>query len=245
MTELPQLFCLPPAGAGPSLFYPWTLRHRDRLKIHPVALPGHESRMAEPPPRSLDELADLLAAELAPNLRGRYAMFGYSMGAVLAYELGRRWARRGFPAPEMVFILACNPPDRLFDGREPLHTMENTAFWQAVTDLGGMPKEILELAEARTLFEPILRNDFRICEAYQHRSDGARLNCLAHAFIADDDGMVDAETAAGWYAFFNGEFTLHTLRGKHMLERGKLDALLDRVTSLWLDGTRPRFAGVA
>jgi surfactin synthase thioesterase subunit len=238
MQALPQLLCLPPAGTGPSLYYPWTLRHRDRVDIHPVSLPGRETRIGEPLPGSLDELADQLADQLAPRLARRYALFGYSMGAVLAYEVARRWARRGLPAPEMIFILGCNPPDRLLEGSEPLHTLESTAFWQAITDLGGTPREILETPEALTLFEPIVRNDFRICETYRHRPDGTRLDCAAHAFVADRDTLVDAETALGWRAFVGGAFTLHALQGNHMLERDAFASLLDTLVAIWLDPAR-------
>jgi surfactin synthase thioesterase subunit len=234
MPSLPQLLCFPPAGGGPSLYYPWAQRHRDRLGIHAVAVPGRETRIAEPP-RNLDALADVLADELAPRAAHRYAMFGYSMGAVLAYEVARRWARRGLPAPEIVFILSCNPPDRLLAGRDAIHAMPEAAFWQTVLDLGGTPRELLDFPEARALFEPILRNDFRICETYEHRADGTRLNCPAHAFIAEGDTLADAETADGWRAFFAGPFQMHALRGNHMLEKAPFAALLDSVLALWPD----------
>lgn len=230
---LPQLLCLPPAGAGPSLYYPWTLGHRDRLDVYPVPLPGRETRIAEPLPRSLDELADKLADQLAPRLARPYALFGYSMGAVLAYELGRRWLRQGLPAPEAFFILACNPPDRLLAGRTPIHPLESSAFWEAIMDLGGTPKEILDSAEAKALFEPILRNDFRMCETYRHRQDGKRLDCPTHVFVADRDTMADAATATAWREFVGGDFVMHSLQGNHMLEKAAFGALLDTLLTLW------------
>lgn len=239
MQALPQLLCLPPAGSGPSLYYPWTQRHRGRLEVVPVPLPGRETRIAEQPPRSLDELADLLAVELAPRLGRRYALFGYSMGAALGYEVARRWAQRGLPAPEMVFILGCNPPDRLADGREPFHTLEAGAFWKAIADLGGTPEELLQSAEALALFEPVLRNDFRMCETFEHRPCATPLGCSAHAFIAEQDSMVDPETAAGWQGLFRGGCVMHSLPGNHMLERGAFIGLLDRLLTLWPDPSRP------
>lgn len=233
MALLPRLLCLPPAGTGPSLYYPWTLRHRDRLDIHPVSLPAREARIAEPPPRDLDELAGRLATELAPRARGRYALFGYSMGAVLAYEMARRWTRAGLPAPEVLFILGCNPPDRLLEKRQPLHVLESGPFWRAISDLGGTPREILDNPEALALFEPVVRNDFRICETYECPPGAARLPCPAHVFVADGDSLVDAETAAGWRDFVAGGVTMHGLEGRHMLDRPALSAFLDTLLTLW------------
>lgn len=56
----------------------------------PVALPGREARFNDPLPSSIDNLADALAEELEQHITERYAIFGYSMGAFLGYEIGRR-----------------------------------------------------------------------------------------------------------------------------------------------------------
>lgn len=234
MPTPPQLLCLPPAGTGPSLYHPWKIRHNDRIETIAVSLPGREARISEPLPTSLETLADRLAGDLEPRTKRRYAMFGYSMGALLAYEIVRRWTRAGLPGPEVFFILACNPPDRVLDNREQFHPLESDAFWKEIARLGGTPKELLDMPEALVLFEPMVRNDFRICETYQHRP-GTPLDCPAHVFIAEGDSLVDKQTAAGWRDFVTGEVTLHTIPGIHMLERPAFDALLDKLLSLWPD----------
>lgn len=240
MQSRPQLLCLPPAGAGSSLYRPWTLRHRDILDIVPVSLPGREARITEPLPGSMDELADQLAEQLEHQLTGRYALFGYSMGAVLSYELVRRWANWGLPEPEIFFILGCNAPDRLMVDREPIHLMNPADFRQALLDIGGTPVEILDNAEAMALFEPVIRNDFRICETYQSHSGKFRMNCPAHAFVAADDCLVQTETSSPWAEFVTGDFQMHSLDGSHMLERAAFDSLLDGVVQLWPSlGYRP------
>lgn len=232
MPTNPQLLCFPPAGTGPSLYHPWTIRHTDRVETVAVSLPGREARIAEPLPTSLSTLADLLAKELAHRTRQRYAMFGYSMGALLAYEVVRRWTRARLPAPEVFFILGCNPPNRLLENSERLHLLESGEFWKAVADLGGTPRELLDIPEALDLFEPVVRNDFRICENY-NPTPGAPLACPAHVFIADRDATVDMQTASGWSAFMTGGVTLHTVSGSHMLERTVLNSLPDRLLELW------------
>lgn len=228
----PQLLCLPPAGTGPSIYHPWKMRHIDRVETVAVSLPGHEARIAEPLPSSIETLADQLANELAPRTKHRYAMFGYSMGALLAYEVVRRWTQEGLPTPEVFFILGCNPPNQQLENHEPLHPLESAKFWKAVVDLGGTPKEILDVPEALDLFEPVVRNDFRICENHIHRI-GEPLACPAHVFVADRDVMVDMQTASGWRAFMSEEVTLHTVPGTHMLERSVLNSLLNRLLELW------------
>ena len=60
MQHRPRLFCLPPAGAGPSLYRPWAGRHAAHVEVVPVSLPGRESRISEPLSVSLDALAELV-----------------------------------------------------------------------------------------------------------------------------------------------------------------------------------------
>lgn len=233
MPSRPVLLCLPPAGTGAGLFRNWTRIAPSSMTVHAVALPGRERRFGEPLPRSIDALADQLAMELEPYTRGRYAIFGYSMGALLGYEIARRFTNAGLPAPEAFFALGCNAPDRMVYQREPFHTMQPTAFRQALIDLGGTDPEILNNAEAMELFEPILRNDFRICETYVHDATRGRLDCPAHIFLSDADPFVNRQAAAAWADFVTGATELHDVTGQHMLERATLDTLPARVEPLW------------
>ena len=239
MQQRPRLICLPPAGAGPSLYRPWMNRHPGHADVVPVSLPGREARIAEPLPASLDELADRLAEELEEQLVGRFALFGYSMGALLGLELVRRWERWGLPAPDVMFVLACNAPDRLLAGRDPIHQMPASLFRQTLRDIGGTPTEILDNQEAMALFEPVLRNDFRICETYDAPSDGRLVECGAHVFVADQDNLVRWEDATGWADFIGGDLRMHRLQGNHMLERAQFDAVLDAALDLWLGMPHP------
>lgn len=230
---LPQLICLPPAGAGPSLYQPWIRQYSDRLDVFPATLPGREARLFDPLPTSLEALADLLVDQLVSRLSRRYALFGYSMGAALSYEICRKFAERGIAPPEILFLLAANPPDRLLDRQAPIHKLESAEFRRELKEIGGTPDEILDNAEAMSLFEPVLRNDFRLCETYEYRPGPNRIVCPAHAFVADRDHLVSAQSAAGWRAFLSGPFTLHHLTGAHMLDRETFAAFPERLLALW------------
>lgn len=233
MPSRPVLLCLPPAGTGAGLFRSWTRLAPSTMTVHPVALPGREARYSEPAPRSIDALADQLAMELAPYAGGRYAIFGYSMGALLGYELARRFTDAGLRMPEVFFALGCNAPDRMVYEREPFHTMEPGAFRQALVELGGTDAEILNNPEAMEVFEPVLRNDFRICETYVHDAARGRLDCPAHIFLCDADAFVNRQAAAAWSDFVTGGTRLHQVTGPHMLERAVFDTLPARLETLW------------
>src|SRR5262249_43498333 len=87
------LVCLPFAGAGASFYRPWSTQvDPDRLRIVPLQLPGRERRIDEDPHRNVRAAVHELAASLTGALAGagRVALFGHSLGAVLAYELALR-----------------------------------------------------------------------------------------------------------------------------------------------------------
>lgn len=112
--------------------------------------------------------------------------------------------------------------------------MDDSTFRQSLLDLGGIQSEILDNSEAMALFEPVLRNDFRICETYQHTPEKGRLSCNAHVFVADDDDFVQWNEAAAWSDFIAGGLNMHSLGGKHMVDRQTLTALSGKIESLWL-----------
>lgn len=225
----PHIICLPPAGAGPSLYRAW--RGLDQNLSTP-SLPGRENRLREAVPTSLNALADVLTDELIPTLPARYVWFGYSMGAILAFEITRRLNACGAPLPEALFVLASNPPDTLLDTSTQFHTLDEAAFWAELARIGGTPDEVLAHPEIRELFEPTLRADFRNCETYDAPSDGFRMPCPVHVFVAQQDHMVSEESAQGWHKFTNQRATLQPLSGRHMLEPAALTQLLPRVRAL-------------
>src|SRR6516225_8587755 len=88
-----RLFCIPHAGAGPSSFRAWRNIFGDSIDVVPVACPGREGRFVEPLPATLDDLVRDLTVSLTPRLNMPFALLGHSMGALVAFELARRFRR--------------------------------------------------------------------------------------------------------------------------------------------------------
>ncbi len=227
---MPALICLPPAGGGPGLFRPW--QRLDPAIIAP-SIPGREARFREAPATDLPRLADQIALEIAPALPPRYGVFGYSMGGTVAVLLARRLIAMGWPAPEALFVLGALPPERLHEGTDSLHDLDSIAFWAEIARIGGTPDEILRDPEMRALFEPALRQDFRLCGSYRHPDDGFRLHCPIHVFVARDDHLVDPDSVADWARHSTGQTHLHLLDGGHMLPAPAFAALPAQIRQVW------------
>ncbi|EGL66702.1 thioesterase, putative siderophore biosynthesis protein [Agrobacterium sp. ATCC 31749] len=233
MTLRPRLICLPPAGAGPSLFRSWVQNSESIFDVVPVALPGREAHFTKPLPHDIQSLADHVANEITGLLQAPYALFGYSMGAVVAYELLRHLSLRRLPLPDAFYILGSNAPDRVLEGREPIHSMTSEDFHQSLVEIGGTPDEILRDREAMALFEPVLRNDFRICETYEFTPPHLPVTFPVHVFVADADHLVSWNAAGAWEKCIGQDITMHGIEGSHMLAPQAFAHFIGKLGQLW------------
>ena len=102
------LFCFAHAGAGASVYRPWT--GMAPFRVAPVQYPGREERLGEDPVPDISRLAALAETEVLSKAGGRYALFGHSMGAMVAYELAHRLKGKPVPQPAALFVSGRQPP---------------------------------------------------------------------------------------------------------------------------------------
>ena len=84
------LLCLPCAGASASMYLRWRRFLPPSVRIVPVELPGRGARMGETFVEDFDALVARICTEQADAMRGDFALFGHSMGALLVHGVTRR-----------------------------------------------------------------------------------------------------------------------------------------------------------
>ncbi|HZL96669.1 MAG TPA: alpha/beta fold hydrolase [Vicinamibacterales bacterium] len=208
-----KLFCLPYAGTGASLFHPWSDKLASTLEVCPIQLPGRENRVTEQSFATLEPLVQTLADVLPPVLDGPYALFGYSMGALVAFELTRELRRRQLRLPSKLLV-AAHPAPHLVRRRKPVHHLPESRFIQAIRRLHGTPDAVFEHGELRALMLPLLRADFAVCETYAHEAD-APLECPITAFGGHHDHEVNRRELEAWREQTRAEFSLRLIPGGH------------------------------
>jgi surfactin synthase thioesterase subunit len=212
-----RLFCLPHAGSGAAAFYRWK-RTLATLDICPVLLPGREMRLAEPSLEDAAELVDELLEALAPYLDVPFAIFGHSMGALLAYEWALRLEDAGLRRPLCLFVSGRDAAHLPFGHRE-LHRLDDAQFVAELKRRYGGSSELLEDAELRKVFLPILRADIRLVEGYRHGAEEL-LECPVMAFAGQDDTSVSDAGLKGWGDLTRGEFAARRFEGDHSYHVG-------------------------
>lgn len=214
MSRVPVI-CLPYAGAGASFFRPWRNEAPERLHIVPVQLPAREDRIDEEPYQDIAEAVE----DLLPEVRElaerspRVAVFGHSLGAVLAYELTRRLAETVDPARLRLVVSGSTSP------RQPRQQratgLPDEAFLARVLDFAGYDHPGLADAEIRGLVLPMLRADVEMHENY--RPDRVEPLPLAVTSVyAAHDHLVSREQAADWQCVTTGPLRLVEMDGGHM-----------------------------
>jgi medium-chain acyl-[acyl-carrier-protein] hydrolase len=212
-----RLFSFSYAGGGATAYRAWMsdLAHEEWLEWTAVQLPGRESRSAEPAYQQLAPLLDDLERTLGPETALPYALFGYSMGALLAYELALRLTRNGAP-PRLLIVAARRPPHRVRARHTPPSREEILA---KVRRLGGTVAEVLESDMFDRHYLPILAADFAVTDMFE-RALPQILPCPILALGANDDAEVPADDIHAWGTvagrgfeaklFDGGHFFLHT-----------------------------------
>ncbi|MDT3395983.1 alpha/beta fold hydrolase [Streptomyces sp. B1866] len=163
-----RLLCLPYAGGGASAYRGWQAAAPRGLRVCPLEPPGRGRRLLEAPFTRLAPLVRSLTEDLAGVLDRPYALFGHSMGALIAFELARALRQRGLPPPVRLFVSGSAAPE-VPRHRPGLRHATGAQIREELRSLGGTPPELLANDELMDLVLPALRADFSLLETYEYR----------------------------------------------------------------------------
>ena len=176
--------------------------------------PGRGSRQAEKFAGSLQQLAYRAAEKIA----GQHdiILFGYSLGALVAFETAQILQRHGHPALALV-VGAMNAPHQLRPSQH-VHTMSQSELIKWMTDLGGTPPEILASPALVAWFAPVIQADYALLDSYRPLLP-TPLSCPIVAMYGEQDALTSHAEIAGWQKhtlascrcarFAGGHFFLH------------------------------------
>ncbi|MFG3228819.1 thioesterase II family protein [Kitasatospora sp. NPDC048194] len=223
-----RLVCFPHAGGSAGYFHPVSAALSPYADVLCVQYPGRQDRRAEPGLTSVAELADRLHEVLRPCADRPLAFFGHSMGAVLAYEVARRFARDGLDAPSHLFVSGRRAPSLHRDER--VHLLSDEDLLAELLKLGGTSEELLADPELREMILPPLRSDYTAIETYRG-GDDAVLGCPITALTGDADLRVTVEEVCAWARHTSGPFDLREFPGGHFYLTEQLPAVLGVITA--------------
>jgi surfactin synthase thioesterase subunit len=217
----------PHAGGSPAAFTKWTA---NKIETRIAHYPGRGSRFNEPSIKRIGTLIENLLPVIQPLLDKPFALFGHSMGGLIAFELARGLRKRNLPQPKVLFVSACAAP-HIPDPNPPIHALPDDEFLEALKKFNGVPSEILNQPEALKIFLPILRADFEAVETYRFDSGEPPLDIPIVAFGGLDDPRVSREGLEGWAKQTASGFESQFFPGDHFFINNSRKATLEFISA--------------
>lgn len=196
------------------------------IRLVPIELPGRGVRTSEAFVEDFEELVDRLCQEYQRHCDRRYALYGHSMGALIAYGMAMRWRSLSRRLPDVLFASA-SPAPRY---RDPAYFAARDTDAALIAELrkqGGTPDEVFEDAEMLHITLNVLRADYRACAGYRYLP-AQPLSTPIHVFAGRQDDIA-AERILGWEAETSARFSVHWFDGGHFFIRQHESAVLSAV----------------
>lgn len=223
-----RLFCLPYAGGSAHTYATWANRLPATIEVWPVHLPGRAERLRDTPLESATDVVAALAPVIQPFTDVPYAIFGHSMGTLVAYELAQQLRRNDVPAPQALFV----------SGRRSVHFgeaypairhLDDDAFITALHQRYGRLTAILTNTAIQELLLPALRADFSICETYAP-STLTPLPYAIYAYGGTEDRDARLEDLLSWSRYTTDRFQVTMVPGGHFFIEDHPELLIAALT---------------
>ena len=214
-----SLLCLPCAGASATMYLRWRRFLPPWVRIVPVELPGRGARMGEAFVEDFDAMVARICVEQADAMRGDFAIFGHSMGALLAQGVARRLQASRRPMPRALLVSGCAAPTRRdperFDGGE-----DDASLITELRKQGGTSEAVFASDELMRITLDTLRADRRVCRSHDARAavGATPLPLSLHAFAGRQDD-IEVSAMAAWAKETAGVFSLDWFDGGHFFLR--------------------------
>lgn len=218
-----RLFAFPYAGGSSNIYYEWKSFLPDEVDFCPVELPGRGRRLTEPLCQDMSCLVDDVHEQVKGQLDLPFAFFGYSMGALLAYELAGRLRKQG-RMPVALFIAASRAP-HLSRQIPDTGDLSDEALIERLRELNGTPKEVWQNQELLEFVLPILRADFSVVSHYTYKPESP-LSCPVVAFGGELDPDVSEDALIAWKQHSDCSFRHYVFPGDHFFIQTSKDELL-------------------
>lgn len=211
------MYCLPHAGGGASAYRPW-LGRLPGVSVRAVQPPGREARFRDPVftgmAELVGELAEVVVADVERSGAPRYAVYGHSLGALVAFELVRALRSLRAPDPAHLFVSGCVAPQYGASDGPPVLGMSRAEVVDMLRRLGGTPEWLLADASVVDMILPAVRADFSVKETYAHSAQEP-LAVPITVIASTADPRADLTLQHAWREHTTAAFELHTLVGGH------------------------------
>ncbi|MFD8410157.1 thioesterase II family protein [Streptomyces sp. NPDC059650] len=207
-----RLVCLPHAGGSASFYFPVSQALSPAVDVLSVQYPGRQDRRHEPGFTDIGAYADALTSALLPWVDRPLALFGHSMGAILAFEVTRRLERDHGIDPVRIFASGRRSPSSF--RHETVHLRDDDGIVAEMRELSGTDAAILGNEEILRMVLPAIRSDYTAIENYRAAAEDT-VKAPVTVLTGESDPRTSSEEADAWEGHTRGAFDIHRFPGGH------------------------------
>jgi medium-chain acyl-[acyl-carrier-protein] hydrolase len=169
-----------------------------------------------------------VAREMRPLLNKRFAIFGHSMGATMAFEIARLLRRERAPQPSHLFISGRRAP-QVPDPDPPTYNLSEPELIEDLRTLNGTPPEVFNEPELLKVMLPLIRADFEVIQTYTYEEEPP-LDCPITVYGGLQDQGVTREYLNAWRTQTTALCAVRIFPGDHFFINTKRELLLQTLT---------------
>lgn len=222
-----KLFCIPYAGGSALVYNQWGKYIKDKVEIIPIELKGRGIRTNEVHYTSIEDAVEDVFQVIKDNIHGcDYAIFGHSMGSLIAYEVCKKITSEKIEKPKHMFFSGRQAPN--FEFKNKYYELDDDEFLLTIQKYGGFSEGIIQNIEIMKYFIPILRNDFKIVEQYEDIYK-AKIDIDSSVFIGKEDSISVYE-AIEWKDYVVKNCDIYMFNGGHFFIKDSFLDVINRIS---------------
>ena len=208
-----KLFCIPHAGASAYYYIPLNNNMTD-VEFEFVELKGRGKRLDEELYTSFDEAVDDIFNQIKEKCNNNYAIFGHSMGSLLAYEVYYKLLRNNFPMPKYMFFSSKEAPYEKVK-KIDVDNMNDNDLEQFIKNLGGFDDLENVNPKMKKIFYRIIRSDFKILNDYEFHEPPEKINCKVVVMAGNKERNFSYSHLCNWQKVVESEISYYSFDGNH------------------------------
>ena len=173
---------------------------------------GHGLRQNEKPDNSVEEMAVDIADQIARiSENERFAIFGHSMGGLVAWHAAWVLLSKYRMKPERLCLSAC-PSPMDFSIKLPQNSDE---ILDRLVDSAHIRPDIMESDYFRKKIFPIIKHDYAVVSQQKRSEIIKRISIPLYVFFGLQDELVEEKAIRKWEQFTSKECKFFPFEGTH------------------------------